>query len=119
MTDEYKPLLCEQGEKDAQAFLDSFKERMRKIVDEVMRDAYVECMPWIEADSWGNMRNHMLSWLQGYRELPNWDRKRVREAIYKEYREDIIRDLNQDHIERIKELEKWLEEERKFRSGGY
>lgn len=116
---EDKPLLNEQGEKDAQRFLDNFKERMRKLVDEVMGEAYVECMPWIEADSWGNMRNHLLEWIRGYRELLDWDAKQVREAIYREYREDIIKDLNQDHLERIKELEEHLEFERNLHRRSY
>lgn len=104
-------LLGEQAEKDAQEFLDRFKKRMKDIIDETLGEAYVDCMPWIEADSWGNMRNHMLDWIRGYRKLPSYDAKQVREAIYKEYRDDIIKDLDQDHLARIKELEElvqWL-----------
>lgn len=106
--------LSDQAEQDAQRFLDDFKERMRKLVDEVMAEAYVECMPWIEADSWGNMRNHLLDWIRGYRKIDGYDAKKMREAIYKEYREDIVKDLNQDHLERIKDLEDHLEYLRKL-----
>lgn len=108
-------MLTEQGEKEAQAFLDNFKLRMSKLVDEVMSEAYVDCMPYIESDSWLNFRNAAISWVQGYKELSGYDASAVREAILKNHREQIINDLNQDHLKRIKWLEEALERERDLR----
>jgi hypothetical protein len=82
---------------------------MRRLADEILGEVYVNCMPYIDSDSWQNFRNHVVEWIRGYRELPGHDAKQVRESILKHHREQIIADLNQDLLNRIKDLEDLVE----------
>lgn len=42
-----------------QEYMDKFKERMKKLADEVLGDIYCNLMPHIEHDSWTNYRNYL------------------------------------------------------------
>ena len=59
--------------------------------------------------------------LDGYKNYNNrkiqaaYDFKKIRAEIYKEYREDIVNDLNQDMLKEIEELKQDLERERERR----
>lgn len=107
------PELNEAGNAEAQALMDKFKTKAKKVLDELLDEylgqVYCELLPEIESDSWSNYRNQLM---EGFRNYDNrlvqnrWDFDKIRTEIYKQHREDIIKDLNQDHLKKIEELEK-------------
>ena len=109
MENEYPlfPRLSEAGAKEAQQLIDKFKEKLKSAADEVLSEMYCEVIHDIESDSWCNFRNDLLDGFKNYdnRKIQNrYDFKKIRQAILKEHREDIIKDLNQDMVDEIKEL---------------
>lgn len=103
------PKLPEPGAEEAQALIDRFKEKMKKAADEVLGELYSDVVPFIESDSWQNFRNALMDGLKGYHNRKvqaEYDFARIREKIYSEYRAEIIKDLDQDNLKRIEELQK-------------
>jgi hypothetical protein len=103
------PKLMEPAAQEAEALILMFKERMKKVADETLGEIYTEIVPFIESDSWGNFRNQLMTGLQGYhnRKLQGeYDFARIRGQIFSEYRNEIIKDLDQDNLKRIADLEK-------------
>lgn len=102
------PELNPIGNEEAQVLMDKFKTNVKKVVDELLADLYVDLLPEIESDSWMNFRNKIMEGFRNYnnRHIQNrYDFKKIRQEIYKEYREDIIKDLDQDNLEKIESLE--------------
>lgn len=101
------PNLPEEGEKEAQALIDRFKERLKVVADEIIGELYCDVAVHIESDSWTNYRNELMD---GFRNYDNrkvqgeHDFKEIRQAILKNHREDIIADLNQDMLKEIGDL---------------
>jgi hypothetical protein len=118
MSSEYPlfPDLSEAGKQEAQNLIDSFKVAFKKaaenVIIEFIGDAYCDIIPHIESDSWTNYRNKMMD---GFRDYNNrlvqgeHDFKTIREQIFKEFKDEIIADLDQDNIKKIKELEEHIE----------
>ena len=111
MSDEYPlyPELSEAGREEAQRLIDKFKKKMKEAADEVLGELYVDVACFIESDSWTNFRNALLDGLRGYKNRKvqaGYDFKKIREKIYFEYRDEIIKDLDQDNLKKIAELEK-------------
>lgn len=103
------PELNPIGNEEAKVLMDKFKANAKKIIDELLADLYVDLLPEIESDSWMNFRNKIMDGFRNYnnRHIQNrYDFKKIRQEIYKEYREDIIKDLDQDNLEKIESLEK-------------
>ena len=120
MKDEYPlyPELPEAGKDEAQALVDAFKGKLKAAADEAIGDLYCDVATFIENDSWGNFRNKIMDGFTNYgnRKLQaDYDFNRIRQAIFKEYREEIIEDLNQDMVEEIEGLKKSLEFERQLK----
>jgi hypothetical protein len=119
------PELSENGEIEAQLLIDRFKEKIRKIlhdeVDEILGEIYCDVAFYIKSDSWSNFRNELMDGLSDYsnrRIQGEYDFKQIRQKIYEENREDIVKDLDQDNLEEIEKLKeriKWLEEVNKSR----
>jgi hypothetical protein len=109
---EFYPELSESGKKAAQDLVDHFKIALKQAASEVIDHLYTDVAVHIEADSWTNYRNKIM---EGFRNYGNrmvsreHDFKMIRQEIYKEFRDDIIKDLNQDNLNRIKELEDLVE----------
>ncbi len=110
------PQLSEDGNKQAQELMDKFKEGAKKaiddLLDEYMANFYCDILPEIESDSWLNYRNTIMNGFRNYnnRNKQNrWDFKTIRQEIYKEFRDEIIVDLNQDNLDKIKELEERIQ----------
>ena len=110
------PTLTEQGETEAQQIMDAFKERFKDaasgIINDIMGDIYCDVVPHIGSDSWTNYCNHIMSGFRGYKtECGNHaiQFKELRQAIYKNNKEEIVRDLNQDLVEQVEKLEKQIE----------
>ena len=111
------PRLNEPGEEEAQDLVDRFKLKLKEAADEVIGTLYCDVATYIETDSWSNFRNQIMDGFKNYdnRKIQNgYDFKKIRAEIYKEYREDIIADLNQDLLEENEALKKDLEQTREW-----
>ena len=107
------PDLPDEGTEEAQKLIDKFKEQLKKAAEEVIGSFYCEIVPHIESDSWTNFRNCLMDGLQNYHnrhlQAP-YDFKKIRQAIFREYREEILKDLNSDLAEENEQLKKDIEE---------
>lgn len=117
MENDLYPELPEEGKKEAEALVGWFKEKLKKAAEEVLSDFYCDTLLYIETDSWANFRNKLMDGLQDYHNNKIhavYDFKKIRQAILKEHREEIINDLNQDLVEEVADLKKQLEDMRDF-----
>ena len=109
MSDEYPlyPELTEQGKEEAQKIMDSFKPKLKKLMDEVLADLYTDVSYYVESDHWTNYRNALMDGFRGYGGgKPNheYDYKELRQSIYKNHKNEIVADLNQDLVEENQKL---------------
>jgi len=109
--DKLYPKLSEEAEKEAELYLQEFKEKMVKGVENIVNDTlskvYVSCLGYIETDAWHNFRNELLDGFKGYKNAKihqKYDFVKVRKQIFEENREEIIKDLNQDLLDEIEDL---------------
>jgi hypothetical protein len=109
------PELPEEAKMAAQELINSFKSELKKAVygaaEEAIGELYSDILPYIESDTWHNFRSQIVDGLSDYNNRTiqgAWDFKKIRSAIYKEHRADIIADLNQDMVEEIAELKKQI-----------
>lgn len=102
------PHLSEAGQEEAQRIIDKFKENLSKAAKEAIGDLYVDIGCYVESDSWTNYRNSLMNGLKNYnnRKEFRYPFDEIRAQIYKEFREDIIADLNQDLLKEVEELKK-------------
>ena len=118
MSDEYPlyPELTEQGKKEAQRIMDSFKPMITKLVEDILSDLYADVVYHVESDSWTNYRNALMDGFKGYSNRNHkHDFAELRKAIYENHKEQIVEDLNQDLVEEIENLKqqiKWYREHR-------
>lgn len=109
----FYPELKEPAQKEAQALVDKFKEQLKKSVEEVISDFYCDVVVHIETDSWMNFRNQIMEGFKNYNNRKiqgEYDFTKIRAEIFKEFREDIISDLNQDLIKEVEELKSQLKQ---------
>ena len=114
MSDENQlyPKLSETAQAEAQALIEQFKAQMLRVCEETLSTLYTDVAVWIESDSWGNFRNQVVAGMKGYGEpkiREAYDFVKIRQAILKEHRADIIEDLNQDMVQEIAALKKRIE----------
>ncbi len=114
MSKEYPlyPELTEQGQKEAQELINSFKGKLKSAAEEVIGDLYCNIIPDIESDSWTNFRNDMMDGFKDYNNSKiqaRYDFKAIRKQILKDHYKDIVKDLNQDMVEEIKSLNKTID----------
>jgi len=105
------PELTEDGQEKAKELMDKFKEDFKKIAEGVLGELYTDTLMHIEGDSWTNFRSYIISYLRYYPHRKtggDYNFKEIRQAIYKEYREEIIHDLNQDLVEENERLKSQL-----------
>ncbi len=107
----FYPTLSEEGKNEAQKLIDQFKERLIEVAEETIRDMYTDVVVYIESDSWTNFRKELLAGFRGYnvRAESQHDFKEIRKQIYEEFKDEIIKDLDQDNLEKIEKLEKEIE----------
>ena len=118
------PKLSEAGQEEAQQLIDSFKTALKKATEEVISNLYCDVIFYIESDAWTNFRNELMSGLRNYanrRIQGEYDFKQIRQQIFEDFKDEIIKDLDQDNLEKIKELEKdveryteWLRDKYKY-----
>jgi len=113
MSDEYPlyPDLPEEAQKQMVERLEDYGVEIKKKIDgatrEVLNDFYADLIDWIEGDAWENFRQTIVDGLCNYsnRKLQaKYDYDKIRRAIFVEYRDEIIPDLNQDLIEENEKL---------------
>ena len=111
------PILLERGQEEAQRIMDKFKVDMKKLQDEALGELYVDVAVYIESDSWTNFRSKLMQGLTNYRNRGvqgEYDFARIRRAIYEEFKEEINKDLDQDLLKKVEELEATLKREREY-----
>ena len=87
-----------------------FKNDVIRVQTDAISTLYCELLPYFEDDLISNMRIQMIQDLK-YSELKHSrDFKDIRAKIFKEHRDEIVNDLNQDNILKIEELQKVIEE---------
>lgn len=115
MCDKYPlyPELTEQGKQEAQRIMDSFKPKLKKLMDEVLGELYTDVSFDVESDHWTNYRNALMEGLKGYSEgrakCPHVF-KELRQAIYRNHKDEIVADLNQDLVEENEQLKRHVEQ---------
>jgi len=104
------PDLPEPAAEEAVKLIESFKAEIAKAGERCVRDFYCDILPFIETDAWSNFRQALLDALCDYknRHSNKYDFKKIREAIYKQFREEIIEDLNADLVKEVEELKQRL-----------
>lgn len=106
------PELPEDGKKEAQALIDNFKTELVKAAENAIGDLYCDVVEHIESDSWTNYRNHIMDGFKDYgnRKIQGeHEFKEIRQAIYREFRDEIIVDLNQDLVKENNDLKEQVE----------
>ena len=98
------PELTEQGKIEAQAIMDSFKPRLKNMMDEALGELYCDAVQHIESDSWSNFRTSIIDAMRQYKmtgesSLMDYELKVIRDAVYKDHKDELIKDLNQDLLE--------------------
>ena len=107
MDNEYPlyPELTEQGEKEAQQIMDAFKPKILALCEEVLGDLYTDVSMHVSSDHWCNYRNQMMDGFRGYKTGHHeHDFKELRQSIYRNHKDDIVKDLNQDLVEEVEQL---------------
>ena len=114
MSEQYPlyPTLPEPGAQEAQELIERFKQQLKTAAEFAFTDFYTNILPYIESDSWLNFRNQMLEGFLNYNNRKiqgEYDFKQLRQQIYREFRDDIIKDLDQDNLEEIERLKREIE----------
>lgn len=111
------PELSEEGNKEAIKFIESFKAKLAKsandIIETTMSEVYCDIMPHIESDSWMNFRNDLMDGFKNYNNRKiqgDYNFALIRKQIFKDFHDEIIKDLDKDNIAEIKKLNKRIEE---------
>lgn len=102
--------LPEKAQKQAEKLMKRYEKKTKSMLDEVWDELYCEVMLHIESDVWSNYRQDVIQWIQGYDTLHKVDAKKVRQAILKNHREQIVDDLNADLLEENEKLKKQKQE---------
>lgn len=108
----------EKIKQDADSYIDKFRLRMKDVVDEIFGQAYVNCLPYLETDSWTNYREALRIELEHeymYSKFKNNWATNFRRAVFVENREEISKLIGEDILKRIKELEDIKQEFDMFR----
>lgn len=115
------PDLPESARKEAFELLEKFKRELSKAAEQTISNFYCDILPFIETDAWTNFRNALLDGLCDYnnRHDSQYAFQKIRQAIYKEYRDEIIVDLNQDLVQENERLKQRVEDLQKYNGRGY
>lgn len=98
--------------------IESFKKKMRSVIDEALGDIYVNVVPYLESDAWTNYRESLRLELEREYKFTNFKSdwaKRFRRAVFVENRDEIIPLLEKDLYKRIKDLEDYTQDYEMFR----
>lgn len=111
------PQLSEQGVKEFEAAIEQFKKKLAKAAEETIGNLYQDLSLYIESDHWTNYRNKIVAGFRQYdcgQADSRINFKELREAVFREHRDELIEDLNadlQEENERLKDQVKRLQED--------
>lgn len=111
MNANFYPELDDSGKQAAQKLIEDFKIHLQKAADDAIGDLYTDIVPWIESDSWTNMRNQLIAALSNYPAAKEYDKSywvRIRKKIFEEHRNEINNDIILDLLKEIEELKERL-----------
>lgn len=103
---------------EAQAHIDKFRKQMKDIADECLGEIYVNCIPYIETDTWTNYREDLRIELQHEYKFSTFKLDWAvdfRRAVFVENREEISKLIEADILKRIKHLEDCRQEFDQYR----
>ena len=112
------PNLTEAATKEVQVIMDKFKVKMLEVCEDALSELYTDVSMYVESDHWQNYRNQIMAGFKNYdnRKIQaEHDFAKIRKEIYKEFREQLIPDMNKDLLEEIDRLKKqidWLKKTR-------
>lgn len=109
----FYPGLSEEGQKECIALIEAFKKKMEKIAAETISNLYTDISPHIESDHWLNYRSQIINAFCDYGNnmtYREYDFKQLREKIFEEHKEAILRDLGNDLVEENQKLKKRIED---------
>jgi hypothetical protein len=111
---EFNEMLSEEREKQALELLEKFKQKIRteinKISEEVISDFYTDVLPFIESDAWLNMKITLMSEIEDYKNNGSWEMKKIRDKIFKEHYDEIVKDVNADLLQENVQLNKEMDD---------
>ena len=115
MSEEYPlyPELTEQGKEECQRIMDSFKPKIAAMIDNLLGELYTDVSYYVESDHWTNYRNALMDGFMGYGNNSgkhSHHYKKLRQAIYRNHKDEIVKDLNQDLLAEIEELKSRIED---------
>jgi len=106
------PTLAPEGVDQMVEIIETLKGKMKDVAEDAISEVYSDLPGYIESDAWGNFRTELMRGFSDYgnRKVQNdYDFKTIRQEILKEFRDEIIEDLDQDNLARIADLERQLE----------
>lgn len=109
------PELNEESIKKADEILSIFRNRIKDIIDNevdmVMTSIYCDVLPYIESDVFENFRMQIINGI--IYDTPNkiydYNYRKIRDKIFEEHKDELIPALNQDLLDKVKELEKQIQ----------
>ena len=109
---------AEKVQKDAQEYIDCFRMKMKEIAEQTLGEIYVNCVPYIETDTWTNYRESLRIELEHEYKFSNFKQDwatRFRRSVFLENRDEISKLIEADILKRIKHLEDCKQEFEQFR----
>ena len=103
------PELQEAAQKEAQRLLNKFGEKLKDVAGEIIGNFYANIVPYIESDTWSNFRNQLMDGFKNYNNRKiqfAHDFAEIRKQIFEQFKDEIIKDLNQDMVDEIEKLKK-------------
>lgn len=111
MNNDLYPELTDEGKLQAHVLMQKFEKDLKskalEVIEGITTDFYCDILHEIETDHWTNYRTKILNSICNYSNkegLANHEYKRIREAIFREHKEEIIKDLNNDLLKEIEML---------------
>ena len=117
-TEEYPlyPELTMEGSRQAQDLMTKFEKELKEkavdVIEGITTEFYFDIVNEVESDQWDNYRSKIINGICDYsnKDHSKHDFEKIRKAIYRKHKADIVNDLNQDLLKEIERLKKLLEE---------
>lgn len=109
------PRLSDEGKEQTQRDLNEFGELIKKSLDGVLsqwiHEFIEDYIHDTEHAAWQSLRQRFFTGLRAYnrnKKTYSRDYQVIRDHIFDHYREDLIKDIDQDNIKKIEQLESQL-----------
>jgi hypothetical protein len=92
-----------------QKLLTEFSDKLQKIASNIIGRTSNEYLPWVAEDALYNQRLRIIEEIGGWKGIDiigEHMARQIRAKILEEHREEIIAELNQDHLAEIERLQK-------------